>query len=77
MRRVRGDNAPQVLEGRLPDGEEEIVFGGVTARKAGVEVGEAVTLSGTSGTHTYRVVGRAVLTGFGSNEGVGEGAFVT
>lgn len=77
MDRVRGDGAPLLLAGRLPVSEDEIALGRVTARRVGVGVGDEVTLSGSTGTHMYRVVGLAVLTGLGSNEGVGQGGLAT
>lgn len=77
MERVRGDNAPVLLGGRLPATEDEIAMGRVTARHVGVNVGDEVTLTGSAGSHTFSVVGLVVLTGLGSNDGVGEGALTT
>jgi ABC-type lipoprotein release transport system permease subunit len=77
LQRVRGSSSPVLLEGRSPVSEDEIAFGQVTARHVGVDVGDDVTLTGNVGEHTFRVVGLAVLIGFGSNEGVGEGALLT
>jgi ABC-type lipoprotein release transport system permease subunit len=77
MKRVRGPAAPQLLSGRLPVSEDELAMGRVTARRVGVGVGDEVTLTGSAGSHSYHVVGLAVLTGLGSNEGVGEGALLT
>jgi ABC-type lipoprotein release transport system permease subunit len=77
LQRVRGSSSPVLLHGRLPVSEDEIAFGEVTARDVGVDVGDDVTLSGDAGEHTYRVVGLAVLVGFGSNEGIGQGAVTT
>ena len=77
MQRVRGDSAPVLLSGRLPVSEDEIAMGRVTARRVRVGVDEDVTLTGSTGSHAYRVVGLVVLTGLGSNEGIGEGALTT
>jgi ABC-type lipoprotein release transport system permease subunit len=77
MQRVRGDAAPLLISGRLPVSEDEIAMGRVTARRVGVGVDDEVTLIGSAGSHTYRVVGLAVITGLGSNEGIGEGALTT
>jgi ABC-type antimicrobial peptide transport system permease subunit len=74
MQRVRGDGTPPLLDGRLPVSEDEVAMGRVSARRAGVGIGDDLTLTGSDGSHTYRVVGLAVLTGFGSNEGIGQGA---
>ncbi len=77
MQRARGHVAPELLSGRLPVSEDEIAMGRVTARRVGVGVDDAVTLSGSAGSHTYRVVGLVVLTGLGSNDGIGQGALTT
>jgi ABC-type lipoprotein release transport system permease subunit len=77
MQRVRGDAAPVLVSGRLPVSEDEIALGRVTARRVGVGVDDDVALTGSVGSHTYRVVGIAVITGLGSNEGIGEGALTT
>jgi hypothetical protein len=77
MRVVRGGSTPPVLAGRLPSAEDEVAFGRVSGRAAAVGVGDAVELIGTAGTKAFRVVGLVVLPGFGSNEGVGEGALTT
>jgi ABC-type lipoprotein release transport system permease subunit len=77
MQRARGHVAPELLSGRLPVSEDEIAMGRVTARRVGVGVDDDVTLSGSAGSHTYRVVGLVVLTGLGSNDGIGQGALTT
>jgi ABC-type lipoprotein release transport system permease subunit len=77
MQRARGDGAPVLLDGRLPVTEDEIAMGRVTARRVGTHIGDELTLTGSAGTHAYRVVGLVVLTGFGSNDGVGQGALTT
>ena len=77
MQRVRGDQSPLLLSGRLPVSEDEIAFGRVSARRAHVGGGDEVTLAGATGSHAFRVVGMVVLTGLGSNEGIGQGAVIT
>jgi hypothetical protein len=74
---VRGNKTPLVLAGRLPLTKDEVAFGRVSARRAHVAVGDNVTLTGTTGSHDYTVVGMVVLTGLGSNDGIGEGALTT
>jgi ABC-type antimicrobial peptide transport system permease subunit len=74
---VRGNKTPLVLAGRLPLSKDEVALGRVSARRADVAVGDNVTLTGTAGSHDYTVVGIAVLTGLGSNDGIGEGALTT
>ena len=74
---VRGHATPLVLAGRLPVSEDEIAFGRVSARRAEISIGDTVMLTGEAGAHEYAVVGTVVLSGLGSNEGVGEGALTT
>jgi hypothetical protein len=74
---VRGNGAPSVLSGRLPTGDDEIAFGRVSGSDVGAHVGGDVTMSGPTGSQTFRVVGLVVVPGLGANEGVGEGAVVT
>ena len=74
---VRGNGAPTVLSGRLPAGADEIAFGRVSGSDVGAHVGSDVTMSGPTGSQTFRVVGLVVVPGLGANEGIGEGAVVT
>lgn len=77
MEQERGALGPPVLAGRLPVSEDEIAFGRVSARRAHIGVGDQVTLTGKTGSHAFTVVGMVVLTGLGSNEGIGQGAVTT
>jgi ABC-type lipoprotein release transport system permease subunit len=77
MERARGHEGPLVLSGRLPVSEDEIAFGRVSARRAHVGIGDEVTLAGATGSHEFTVVGLVVVTGLGSNEGIGQGAVTT
>jgi putative ABC transport system permease protein len=74
---IRGDAAPTVVRGRLPSASDEIALGRSTARDTGVGVGGSVELQGPAATRSFRVVGIAVIPGFGANEGVGSGGLVT
>ena len=77
VKAVRGDGAPIVLSGRLPAGDDEIAFGRVSAGDVGAHMGGELTMTGPTGSQTFRVVGLVVVPGLGANEGVGEGAVVT
>jgi ABC-type antimicrobial peptide transport system permease subunit len=77
MEQERGALGPPLLAGRLPVSEDEIAFGRVSARRAHIGVGDQVTLTGKTGSHAFTVVGMVVLTGLGSNEGIGQGAVTT
>jgi ABC-type lipoprotein release transport system permease subunit len=77
MQQKRGDGAPRITEGRLPASENEVAFGLVTARSLSLAVGDTVTLAGSSSSEELHVTGIAVITGFGANEGMGDGALMT
>jgi FtsX-like permease family len=77
MQLVRGNGAPLVSDGKLPVSEDEMALGLVTARSLGVGVGDTVTVDGATASRDLRVTGIAVLTGFGENEGMGDGALMT
>ncbi len=74
---VRGEGTPAVLAGRLPSGDDEIGLGRVAAHDVGAGVGDELTLTGLTGTRTFRVTGIVVVAGVGANEGIGEGGVVT
>jgi putative ABC transport system permease protein len=74
---IRGQGTPAVLAGRLPSGDDEISLGRVTAHDVGAGVGDELTLTGPTGTRTFRVTGIVVVAGLGANEGIGEGGVVT
>jgi hypothetical protein len=68
---------PVIVTGREPVDDDEIALGSLTRRRAGVEVGDAVTLDVPSGASIrFRMVGVTMVTdGFEPN--VGHGALVT
>jgi ABC-type lipoprotein release transport system permease subunit len=72
---------PTLLEGRAPSGPAEIVLGSRTLRRVGKSLGDQVRVESATGTHTLRIVGRAVFPKLGganlSTTGLGEGAAVT
>lgn len=77
MDHIRGEGEPTVITGRLPTGTDEVALGRIAAGDTGAGVGDQLTLTGPTGSATYLVVGLVALPGFGSNEGVGEGAVTT
>lgn len=77
MQRVRGDLVPDIVEGRLPDTDREIVLGGVAARELNLEIGDDLTVEGGAGPAVFRVTGRAVIPAVEGGDGIGEGGVVT
>jgi hypothetical protein len=76
----RGDVGPTIVSGRTPRAGE-IALGRRTLGRLGVAAGDAVTARLGNRTRTLRVVGRAVLPGFGTYQGsdkteLGAGAVV-
>jgi ABC-type lipoprotein release transport system permease subunit len=74
---VRGGGAPTVISGRLPSGADEIALGRIAATDVDARLGDTLSMTGPTGSTTYTVVGIVALPGFGSNEGIGEGAVTT
>ncbi len=77
IERVRGEIAPPVVAGRLPQGADEVALGRLTARHLDVGVGDSLDFVGADGNGTYRVVGVAVVPPIGGIDGVGQGGVVT
>lgn len=77
MEVVRGDVRPQVLEGRLPEDEAEIVLGRAAARELEVGVGEELAITGRGDAARFEVTGLAVIPGVEGGDGMGEGGVVT
>lgn len=76
-----GDMAPPILEGRRPEGGDEIVLGTRTLRSLGLDVGDTVPVArfaaaARDGTVPMRIVGRAVFPVFGEVGRLGDGVFV-
>jgi ABC-type lipoprotein release transport system permease subunit len=76
---VKGDLAPRVLTGRLPERADEIALGRVSASDLGRGVGDQIRLQPNEGTTTVAldVVGVVVVPGVGGNDGVGSDSVVT
>jgi hypothetical protein len=77
MQPVRGSLAPEVLEGRLASGPDEIVLGRVAARDLGAEIDDELVVTGAGGRVPFRVTGLAVIPSVEGGDGIGEGALVT
>ena len=77
MDRIRGDLAPRVLSGRLPESPDEAAIGAVTARDLHVHVGDELALAGSAARRNVRIVGTAVLPTVAGNDGVGTGVLMT
>ncbi len=70
---VKGDLAPRLLSGRLPDAPDEIMLGRLSADSLGRHIGDALRLSGAKGATTVRVVGIGIIPSVGGVDGVGQG----
>jgi putative ABC transport system permease protein len=72
---------PTLLDGRVPNGPDEIALGAKTLRRARRRVGDTVVVKINDASRTLRVVGRAVFPKFSgagfSSTGLGEGAALT
>jgi ABC-type lipoprotein release transport system permease subunit len=74
---VKGNLAPRLLSGRLPDASNEIVLGRLSADSLRRHIGATIRLRGTNGTAEFHVVGIGVVPGIGGIDGVGQGGVVT
>jgi len=72
-----GAPSPDVLEGRRPRAADEIALGTTTMRRAGVSIGDRVTVRAGDTTTRMTVVGRAVFAKIGDNGQLGRGAQIT
>src|SRR5829696_7230824 len=60
--RAKGDLAPTVLEGRVPETDDEIAIGAEVSRRVGAEIGDDVEVQGVTGKALrMEVVGIVVL----------------
>jgi len=66
-----------MVEGRAPEGPDEVVLGTRTMRQVDAAIGEDVELTLGERTASYRVVGRAVFPDLGDAGGFGRGVLAT
>lgn len=71
---LRGRFEPSVIDGRAPDGRNEVALGTKTMDALGVHLGDQVTARGGARTARYRVVGRVVVPSVGDAQAVADGA---
>jgi ABC-type lipoprotein release transport system permease subunit len=74
---ARGELLPPVLSGRLPQSDDEIVLGKVTARALNVGIGDEFEVRSEVGSLRLRVTGLAVIPAVERGDGIGEGGVVT
>ncbi len=74
---TRGSVEPTVVEGRAPASPDEVLLGGRTLQDLGLSVGDTVPVTFGDKTARLRIVARGVLTEFGGEAGLGEGAAMT
>ena len=65
------------MSGRLPQSDDEIVLGTVSARALDVGIGDAFDVAIETGVTRLRVRGLAVIPGVERGNGIGEGGVVT
>jgi hypothetical protein len=74
---VRGDPHVRVLQGRVPDADDEIALGRVSARDLGVGIGDEVVVDGANGSVPLTVTGLVVVPAIEGGDGLGLGGMVT
>ena len=74
---VRGDLLPEIIEGRLPQGGDEIALGRRVANDLGVDVGDDVELARGSSGLTFRITGIAIITSMEESDLMGRNGLVT
>jgi hypothetical protein len=77
MQRVKGNEVPVTLTGRLPSSDDEIAPGRLAAADLDARVGDDVVLEGEGRRQRFRVTGIVVVPGVEGLDGVGEDALVT
>jgi len=75
---VTGDVGPPVLEGRAPEGKDEIALGAKALARLHKRVGDTVLVAGPLAHRTMRIVGRVLITPVIMNDQVtlGDGAWM-
>ena len=77
MQPLRGDLAPEVRRGRLPQGDDEIALGSVVLGDLGLDLGDELVVTGATGPRPLHVTGVALVPPVGGAVGVGESGVVT
>jgi hypothetical protein len=77
MQPARGMLEPDLLAGRLPRSEEEIVLGRVAARQLDVKLEDELVVVGAGGPVSFEITGLAVIPSVEGGDGIGEGGVVT
>ena len=77
MDAVQGHVTPALLEGRAPNGLNDIVLGTKTLDAVHAHIGGHVSVRVGAEVRTFRVVGRGVFPNIGDSGQLGRGAFVT
>jgi hypothetical protein len=77
FRSVRGAIGPEIVTGRAPRSPDEIALGGATFDELNKKIGDTVRGEGPDGSHTYRIVGRAVFPRLDSPQPLANGAVLT
>ena len=77
LERSKGSVLPPVIEGRAPDGPDEILLGTRTMRAVGARLGQVLPVRIATRTANMRVVGRGVFPDIGDAGQLGTGALVT
>lgn len=74
---VVGDLGPQLLQGHLPSGDDEIALGPVAARRLGRGIGDRVSGTAPTGKRSLTVTGIALIPSVGGADQLGRIAYVT
>jgi ABC-type antimicrobial peptide transport system permease subunit len=77
FRPVRGTISPEIVAGRLPNGPDEIALGAASLDELSKRIGDTVRGEGPDGSHTFRIVGRAVFPRLDSAQPLANGATFT
>jgi len=76
-RSIQGSIAPGVIFGRAPVGSDEVALGADTLAATGHKVGDRLRITGSGGSHTYLVVGEAVVPPFTDTQAIADAAVFT
>jgi ABC-type lipoprotein release transport system permease subunit len=77
LRQEQGQVAPTVVEGRLPEHDDEVLLGTRTLERSGLHLGDIAVLRLGNTAAGLRIVGRGLFPEFGDYGGLGNGVFMT